>query len=165
MRINSLNPFPDQPGFPAPLRLRIKKEIRFGECDPMGVLWHGNYAQCFEEVRETLSRACGLGFEVLQRAGVFFPIKTMFVDYCKPLRYGYEYFVEIVVHWSESMRVNAEYFIVDLQGDICTRGFSVQLMVDTRDGLILDSPPFYQEFKADWAGGKFSAFQNAQVNL
>ncbi|MDR1243116.1 MAG: acyl-CoA thioesterase [Deltaproteobacteria bacterium] len=162
MRVNSLKPFPYEPGAPAPLRLRVKKEIRFGECDPMGVVWHGNYAQYFEEAREVFSRACGLGFDVLQRAGVVFPVKTLFFDYCKPLRYGREYIVEIVAHWSEAMRVNAEYFIFDQQEELCTRGFSVQLLVDVQGRLVLDAPPFYQEFKDNWAKGNFSGFQNTQ---
>jgi acyl-CoA thioester hydrolase len=165
MKINSLNPFPPTPGSPRPLRLRRKRRIRFGECDPLGVVWHGNYAEYFEEAREEIFQSCGLDFGVLEQAGVAFPLKTLFFDYRKPLRYGREYLVEIGVLWAESLRINTEYFIFDPQGEVCTQGFAVQLLVDAGGNLLLDAPPFYQEFKDNWARGNFSEYQNAPGTL
>lgn len=175
MRFDSDYPFKIINGGPAPLRVSLERKIRFGECDPMGVVWHGNYAVYAEEAREALSEACGFPYHVLKECGVALPVKTMFFDYCSPLIYGRVYAVSAVMHWTEAARLNIEYRIfekangasgtggaggtIDARPRLCTKGFSVQLMTDFSGRLLLDWPPFFQDFAKRWQTGELSDLQ------
>ena len=52
------------------MRSKSKKEIshtsevrvRFAECDPLGIVWHGNYIQYFEDGREAFGRHHGISY-------------------------------------------------------------------------------------------------------
>ena len=159
MRINSDAPFKTQPGGPAPLALSLERKIRFGECDPMGVVWHGTYAVYAEEAREALAEACGFPYSVLEKMGVAFPVKALFFDYRAPLSFGERCSVDIAMHWTEAARLNLEYLIAGPDGGIRTRGFSIQLMTDFSGSLLLDWPPFYRQFARRWQSGELAALQ------
>lgn len=159
MRIDSKKPFKSSPEDPAPLSRSVERRVHFGECDPMGVLWHGHYASYFSEAREALGRACGIDYEDLKKAGIGLPIKTMFLDYSIPLLYGQVYTVEASLHWSEAARLNIAYRILDREGLVATTGFTVQLMVNEAGEFYPFPPPFYQAFLDGWAAGRLAAIQ------
>ncbi|MDL2306838.1 acyl-CoA thioesterase [Desulfovibrio sp. OttesenSCG-928-C06] len=161
MRFDSDAPFRMQPGAPEPLGVSVTRKVRFGECDPMCVVWHGTYAVYAEEAREALVEACGFPYEILRQAEVVMPIKALFFDYLLPLRFGQEYAVSAFIHWTEAARVNMEYLITDADGRICTKGFSVQLITSFSGGLILDLPPFYRDFMQRWKAGELARLQLA----
>lgn len=48
--------------------------VAFRDCDPMGVLWHGNYLAYVELARNTLGYQCGLAMTDFQSHQVFAPI-------------------------------------------------------------------------------------------
>jgi acyl-CoA thioester hydrolase len=159
MKINSNEPFKAVPGAPAPLVLTLGRKIRFGECDPIGIVWHGTYAIYAEEAREALADACGLPYSVLEKAGVVLPIKALFFDYRAPLRFGEQCTVSVIMHWTEAARLNLEYLIAGQDGHIRTRGFSIQLMTDFSGSLLLDWPPCYQHFARRWQQGDLLSLQ------
>lgn len=161
MKFDSRSPFKFRPSDPQPLSLAVKRVIRFGECDPMGICWHGNYVGLCEEAREALADACGITYGKLLDAGVMLPVKNMFLDYLRPLRHNQEYLVRAVMHWADAARLNITYSITDKDGELCTTGFSVQLMVDTSGNLLLDPPALFAAFARDWAAGKLAFLQNA----
>ena len=154
MKINSKAPFKVLANSPAPLTVRVRRRVHFGECDPLGVLWHGHYAGYFSEVREALARLCGLTYEHFLQAGTSVPVKTMFVDYFIPLFFDRVYTVETSMHWSDAARINLTYQILDQDERVTTTGFTVQLMTDAAGILLLDSPRFYRQFLEDWAAGR-----------
>lgn len=125
----------------------------------MGVVWHGTYSVYFEEIREALAETCGITYETLLKEDVIFPIKSMFLDYCRPLQYGREYLVMARMHWTEAARINMSYIVTAQDGTVCTKGFSVQLMTDGTGALLLDLPSFYRNFANNWRKGHFSFLQ------
>lgn len=161
MRINSKAPFKTLPDAPAPLTASIRRRVHFGECDPLGVLWHGHYPGYLAEAREALARACGLTYEHFLQADASVPIKTMFLDYFIPLRFERVYTVETAMHWSDAARINLTYRILDQEERVATTGFTVQLMTDAQGVLLLDPPLFYRRFLDDWASGEISRKLNA----
>lgn len=54
--------FPANPESPRALIVRVKHRVRFSEVDAMAVMWHGRYAQLFEQANEEVCRAVGLGY-------------------------------------------------------------------------------------------------------
>ncbi|MGE4544464.1 MAG: acyl-CoA thioesterase [Pedobacter sp.] len=141
--------FPDKKG-PSPLSFTVERRVRFEEVDPLGIVWHGRYASYFEDARVAHGDHFGIGYLDFYKYGITTPIKQFHVDYAQPLIYGETYAIEARLHWTEAARLNYEFFITNATGDLLTRGYSVQLMVDEHRELLVFPPEFYVEFLESW---------------
>ncbi|MDR2947157.1 MAG: acyl-CoA thioesterase [Candidatus Adiutrix sp.] len=145
--------FKNQDG-PPPLRVTCRRLARLEEVDALGIVWHGRYPSYLEDGREEMGRRFGLSYEEFKAAGAVLPIRTLHVEYLAPLRYREEFVVETSLHWHEAARLNMEYQIRNAAGQLATRGYSVQMMVDLSGGLLLEAPAFYREFQQRWREGR-----------
>ena len=59
----------------------------FNDTDPMGIVWHGNYAKFFERVREVLFRRFDYSYDQMARSGYAYPIIEMSVKYRHPFNW------------------------------------------------------------------------------
>lgn len=146
--------FPVREGQPAPLRKTISRTVRFEEVDPLGIVWHGRYASYFEDARVALGETYGLGYMDFYKHKVVAPIKQMHFDYHRPLRYRESMTIEAIWHWSEAARINYEFIIQDANGQLATTGYTVQMMLDFDDNILVVAPPFYQQFCKKWKSGQ-----------
>ncbi|OVE77122.1 thioesterase [bacterium F16] len=138
---------------PPPLRTVAKQTVRFDECDPLGIVWHGRYTSYFEDARVALGNQYGIGYMDFFDRGISTPLKQMHHDYIKPLRFQDHVTTEGILHWSEAARLNFEFIIRNESGDIATRGYTVQLMLDTDFEVLLSPPAFYLDFCDKWKAG------------
>ena len=146
--------FPSKKGDPAPLRVTVERRVRFEETDPLAIVWHGRYASYFEDARSAAGEKYGIGYLDLHRNGIIAPIRIMHSDYHHPLRYNETFSIEGVIHWTEAARINMEYVIRNKDGLLATTGYTVQIMLDLEDNLLLIPPPFYKEFRDKWRTGQ-----------
>ena len=146
--------FPSCEGQPAPLRVQAKRRVRFEEVDSLGIVWHGRYPSFFEDARTALGEKYGIGYMDFYEHGVVVPIKKMHIDYHLPLRFQEDFTVEGLLHWSEAARINFEFIIRGGEGHVTTTGYSVQMMLDRNENLLMIPPPFYSEFLDRWKEGK-----------
>ena len=51
-----------------------KVRVRFVETDPLGIVWHGNYIQYFEDGREAFGRHHGISYLNQKHFGYATPI-------------------------------------------------------------------------------------------
>jgi len=149
--------FPARPGDPEPLRLAVKRRVRFEEVDSLGIVWHGRYASYFEDARDALGEAYGIAYMDFYHRGVVVPIKKIHVDFHHPLRFREEVGVEAILRWSEAARMNYEFVIRDSGGRVAATGYTVQMMLDLEENLCMIPPPFYAEFLVRWKIGKLDA--------
>ena len=147
--------FRSQDGAPAPLRCRVDRVVRFEEVDPLAIVWHGRYPSYFEDGRVMLGEKYGLGYMDFYRQGVVAPIKQLHVDYQLPLRFGDPFTIEAILHWTDATRLNHE-FILRNAADEITTGYSVQLLMDQEQNVLMLPPPFYQDFRQRWQSGELS---------
>ena len=145
--------FPSKKGDPPPLRVTVERKVRFEETDPLAIVWHGRYASYFEDARSAAGAKYGIGYLDLHRNGIVAPIRIMHSDYLHPLRYNETFTIEGVIHWSEAARINMEYIIRNKEGLPVTTGYTVQIMLDLEDNLLLIPPPFYRDFIERWRTG------------
>ncbi len=145
--------FPVRPGDPVPLRTTVARVVRFEEVDPLGIVWHGRYPSYFEDARVALGEKYGIGYLDIYNQGVLAPVKKMHLDYHRPLRFSEPFTIEGVLHWSEAARLNHEFIIRDRAGLVATTGYSVQMLMDTKENLLLLPPPFLQQFLERWRAG------------
>lgn len=145
--------FVDPKNAPEPLRLQVKRRVRFEEVDALGIVWHGRYASYFEDARSALGENYGIGYLDFYKNGIIAPIKKLHVDYHRPLIFPEEFSIEGILHWSDAARINYEFIIRDKKGSIVTTGYSVQVMLDKENNLYMVAPAFYQDFCRRWKAG------------
>lgn len=146
--------FTPQPSDPKPLEKSVFRTVRFNEIDPMGILWHGHYIGYFEDARVALGDAYGIGYQDFFNQGIKLPVRQVHADYLASLVYGQTYEVKARLFYTDAVRLNYDFTILDAQGKICTRGYSVQLLVDKDNNLLLERPAFYEKFCRAWKEGK-----------
>lgn len=146
--------FKQGPNEPKPLEKSVLHTVRFNEIDLMQVVWHGHYVAMCEDARMALGDAVGLGYEDFFKRGIFLPVRQMHLDYLAPLVYGHTYEVKARLFYSEAVRLNVDFTILDECKKIMTRGYSVQLLVDKNQQFLFERPAFYQEICQLWKEGK-----------
>ncbi|HBA88211.1 MAG TPA: acyl-CoA thioesterase [Geobacter sp.] len=148
--------FPVQEGAPPPLRVTVERNVRFEEVDPLNIVWHGRYPSFFEDARVAFGDRFGLGYLDFYGQGILTPIKKMHIDYLRPLRFPEPFTVEGILHWSPAARLNFELVIRNAAGEVTTTGYTVQMMLDLKQEIMLIPPPFVQEFLQRWQDGGIS---------
>ncbi len=130
------------------LKAEIEIPVRFSEVDSMGIVWHGSYAQYFEEAREEFGRKYGLGYLFMVGCGYYAPLVDLNFGYKRPLIYGDSMRVEIEYVEVESAKLVFDYKIYSLKdGGLVTTGRSVQVFLDKDYQLQWISPEFYEQWK------------------
>jgi len=146
--------FPKRPDQPVPLQATVERTVRFEEVDVLGIVWHGRYASYFEDARIALGQKYSIGYMDFYRHGVVAPIKKMHFDYHRPLRLLEKITIKGILHWSEAARMNFEFAIRNSNGELATTGYTVQMMLDTNENILVVPPAFYLEFCNKWKAGE-----------
>lgn len=141
---------------PPPLRCVVQRIVRFEEVDPLGIVWHGRYPSYFEDGRVLLGKQFGLGYLDFYEQGIVAPIKQMHADYHLPLRFGDEFSIEAILHWSDAARLNHEFILRNAAGEVTTTGYSVQLLLDNDFNVLMLPPPFYEAVRERWRAGELT---------
>ncbi len=141
-------------GAPLPLRTLVTRTVRFEEVDPLGIVWHGRYPSYLEDGRVALGRQYGLGYMDFYHQGVMAPIKQMHLDYQLPLRFEEEFTIEALLHWSDATRLNHEFVLRNSAEQVVTTGYTIQLLTDPQQRVLLVPPAFYEDFRQRWRAGE-----------
>ncbi|MBI4764471.1 MAG: acyl-CoA thioesterase [Deltaproteobacteria bacterium] len=149
------NYFPSVKGSPPPLRIQVERKVRFEETDPLGIVWHGRYASFFEDARTAAGEKYGFGYPDFEKNEVNAPIRILHTDFLIPLKFNETFIIEGRLHWTEAVRMNIDYLIWNAAGRLATTGYTVQVLLDKEDNLLLTPPPFFLEFREKWRSGGF----------
>jgi len=121
-------------------------EIPFHDCDPMNIVWHGNYPRYFEVARCQLLRLFNYDYLDMQASGYMWPIVDMRVKYV-----GSAKFTQVITVMASLVeyehRIKISYLITDKEtGAKLTKGHTVQaaVTVDSNE-LQLESPAILAE--------------------
>ena len=106
----------------------------FHDCDPMQVVWHGNYFKYFEIARCALLEKHDYDYPQMQASGWLWPVVDARVKYIRPLRYGQRLRVSArITEWENRLRI--EYAIHDAGGGrALTRAHTIQVAVGVDSG-------------------------------
>jgi len=103
--------------------------IPFHDLDPAGFVWHGRYFKYFEMARSSLLDSVGYNYLEMRQSGCLWPIVDTQVRFLKPLTLHQE--IRVSAHLTEwEYRLVFNYRVEDEQGQLCTRGTTVQVPVD-----------------------------------
>lgn len=121
-------------------------EIPFHDCDPMNIVWHGNYARYFEVARCQLLRLFNYDYLDMQASGYMWPIVDMRVKYVGSAKFTQVITVTAsLVEYEHRIKIN--YLITDKKtGAKLTKGHTVQAAVAmSSNELQLESPVILAE--------------------
>lgn len=124
-------------------------EVRFNECDPMGIVWHGNYLKYFEEGREAFSKKYNFDYLDFYNKGYAVPIVHVTSDFKKPLRYRDIALVETTFMKTDAAKIIFDYIIKEEKsGEVMCKGSTTQVFVNLeKNELALVLPGIF----LDWA--------------
>lgn len=133
------------------LTLTTKIKIRFSDIDAVRIVWHGVYAQYFEDARELFGEKYGISYTGMEQEGFYAPLVELKFNYRQPLRYGMEPELIITYIPTEAAKILFDYQIRDSKTkEILASGHSVQVFVDLDYNLVCINPPFYEKWKDKW---------------
>lgn len=120
--------------------------VRFHECDPLQIVWHGNYLKYFEEGREDFCSKNGISYLQAKEHGFSTPIVKSVCEHKLPLHYGDVFEVETTFVNSLAAKMIFSYKIFKT-GNLVSTGQTTQVFLDARGELSIVNPPFFQDWK------------------
>lgn len=131
---------------------RTTIKVRFSEVDSMKIVWHGEYVRYFEDGREAFGRQYpGIGYMDIYDSGYAAPIVDLQLQYLKPLTVNDEIVIETKFIPTPAAKICFEYLIRKVDEDeIVARGSTVQVFIDSGGMMVLNNPPFYEKWLAQW---------------
>lgn len=112
------------------LTAQIIIDVPFHDCDPMQVVWHGNYARYFEVARCELLRKIDYDYHAMQDSGYCWPIVDMRTKYISSAVFSQKILVKAeLVEYENRLKINYLITCVDT-GKKLTKGYTVQVAVD-----------------------------------
>jgi acyl-CoA thioester hydrolase len=79
------------------------------------------------------------------------------MDYFRPLRFPEPFTIEGILHWTQAARLDFEFILRNGAGEVTTTGYTVQMMLDTEQNIMLIPPLFLREFFDRWKDGEFDS--------
>lgn len=126
-----------------------KVRVRFVETDPLGIVWHGNYIQYFEDGREAFGRHHDISYLDQKRHGYATPIVKSHTDHKLPLRYGDVATVKTIYVDNPAAKMIFRYEIYNQDNHLVCTGETVQVFVENigQGDLSLNIPQFFLDWK------------------
>lgn len=121
--------------------------VRFTECDPLGIVWHGNYIQYFEDGREAFGRHHGISYLDQKKHNFSTPIVKSTCEHKLPLRYGDVAKIKTTYVDSAAAKLIFKYEILNPEGNVVCTGETIQVFVELHGELSLMIPDFFMEWK------------------
>jgi acyl-CoA thioester hydrolase len=108
--------------------------VEFYDCDPMRVVWHGNYINYFEIGRRVLLEKLKYGYEEMEKSGYAFPVIEVSAKYLGSLRFKDRARIKaILVEYENRLRIQYEIRNAET-GQLTTKGISTQMAYDVKAG-------------------------------
>ncbi|SBV37244.1 4-hydroxybenzoyl-CoA thioesterase domain protein [uncultured Stenotrophomonas sp.] len=124
------------------LSIEIDLSPAFHDCDPMHVVWHGNYFKYLEIARCALLQRYDYDYPQMLESGYLWPVVDARVKYIRPLLYQQPLRVRArLVEWENRLKI--DYEIRDAaSGQRLTRAHTIQVAVDAASKeMLYQCPP------------------------
>ena len=126
---------------PEPLRgLTIEIPVRFAECDPYGVVWHGHYVLYLEHAREALTGRFGFTAARALEMGYRVPITRLELTYRAPAMPDQTVRVTARLRAPSVARFVIDYEIRSETGNLLASAMTEQVVVNRQGELLLTLP-------------------------
>ena len=128
-----------------------RHEVRYYECDRMGVTHHSNYIRFMEEARIDWLDQLGFGFEKIEAEHVFSPVVSVTCEYKRPTTF--KDIIDIEVNISKISEMKFEFaYTMRVEGKVVCTAQSAHCFIENNRPVALSKrlPTFYQALKAHY---------------
>ena len=106
-----------------------KHEVKYYECDRMGITHHSNYVRIMEEARVDYLDRLGYGFDKIEADGVVSPVVSVECKYKSPTTFKDVIEVEVFISHLSEMKFDFTY-IMRKDGKLVCEGHSVHCFTE-----------------------------------
>jgi acyl-CoA thioester hydrolase len=125
--------------------------VRFNEVDALHIVWHGHYANYFEEGRRAFGRRHGIDYTVFLEHRVAVPVVQLHIEFLAPARLPDVLEVTARLLKSEAARLDFAYEIRRQdEGTLLATGHTMQVFTTPQGELLLTWPAFMVERLQAW---------------
>lgn len=120
----------------------VSGQVGFGECDPLGIMWHGHYWRWLEIARTELLRSVGLDVPDLAAFGVRVVVADARCSHHRPLRYAERFRVEAWVPLA-GPGVDVQYRVTsgaEPGGPLCAKARTLLAAIHPTEDRLIDVP-------------------------
>ena len=122
------------------MRATVTVRPSYQDCDPAGVVWHGNYFHFFDRARCALLDKLEYGYRAMAAGGHVWPIVDTRVRYIRSATYEQDYEVDAILReWEYRMKI--EYVVRDDSSDLLVEAYTTQVAVEVATGELSLAPP------------------------
>ncbi|PMH44594.1 hypothetical protein BCU68_03595 [Vibrio sp. 10N.286.49.B3] len=115
--------------------------VAFQDCDPMQVVWHGNYYRYLEEARRALLEELKFPYDEMERQNLAYPIVDTRMKFVSPAQHAHKLEVTATLsEWENRLRMD---FVVfnHTTGKISVKAHTIQCAVNlTTQEMLYVSP-------------------------
>ena len=112
-------------------------------------------------LKETMEKA-GIGYEDIERSGIFAPLYDLKIRYYAPLEINDVAIIHTRYVYKPGARLDYHYAIYrERDNQLCAEGETTQLFIDANGQLMVDKPAYYQ----DWQTRYYLAMPYRQENI
>ena len=126
-----------------------RHEIKYYECDRMGVTHHSNYVRIMEETRIDWMDRLGYGFDRMEAEGIVSPVVSITVNYKHPTTFKDVVEVELTVSEMSELKISFAY-TMRVGGKVVCTATSTHCFLENGRPVPLATrfPQLYQAIKA-----------------
>ena len=106
-----------------------KHEVKYYECDRMGITHHSNYVRFMEEARVDYLDQLGYGFEKIEADKVFSPVVSIQCDYKSPTTFKDVIDIEVCISKVTEMKFEFTY-VMRVEGKLVCKGKSMHCFIE-----------------------------------
>lgn len=122
-------------------------KVKFNQTDALGIVWHGNYVDYFEDGREAFGRHYGISYKHVQDHGLATPIVKMSSEHKRPLKYADDAYIITTFIDDPAAKMLFHFQIFNAQDQLVCIGETTQVFTDFQGNLLLNAPAFFEEWK------------------
>ncbi|WP_378187683.1 acyl-CoA thioesterase [Aquimarina sp. W85] len=121
--------------------------VRFNDCDPLNIVWHGIYVTYFEEGREAFGRSENISYLDVKSNNFVTPIVNFNCDHKLPLTYGDIATIETIFVDSPAAKMIFKYNVYNQREELVCSGETTQVFLDMNGVMSLTIPDFFMDWK------------------
>ncbi len=105
--------------------------VRYGETDQMGVVYHGNYALYFEIGRIKWLKEIGISYKKMEEEGIMLPVVSLSTKFKKPAMFDDSLTITTILYKLPTAKIEFEYEIHNQHNELLSTGNTVLVFVST----------------------------------
>ncbi len=120
----------------------LQINVRYGETDQMGVVYHGNYALYLELGRIEWLSKLGISYKEMEESGVMLPVFSLQLHYKKPAKFGDILTLKTILKKAPTVKIEFDYEIYNQEGDLLTLANTVLAFINIETGKPMRAPDY-----------------------